>query len=132
MGTGQKTNDFLRNLWRWKCGLSEETPTRPKTGMTFYELSDTEWNVEFEQFMRNRLVMGAYRYGRIKERDKPPYDRLTSMVRRLELYKETGNKEYLVDVATLCLVEFTLEGHPTSHFNSVDDGEHVRVKYHGD
>ena len=93
--------------------------------ITLDELQQTEWSVDFEKLMRNRLVMGALRYGRIGAKGKPKYDRINSMIKRLIKYQEDGNKEFLVDVANLCLLEFVESNHPKQHFSSIDDGDHV-------
>ncbi len=87
----------------------------------------SEWSPEFEKLMRNRLIMGALRYGSLGEIGKPMYDRLTSIERRIQLYRETGNTEHLVDIANLAMVEFVEGTHPLKHWESVDDGEHAKV-----
>jgi hypothetical protein len=102
--------------------LSKVTP--PKR-VTLEELRRTEWSPQFERYMRNRLVMGALRYGRLGVTGKPVYDRVRSMVKRLSLYAISGNREYLVDVANLCLLEFEEGIHPNAHWAPSDDGEHV-------
>lgn len=124
------TRFFLDNLWRWKCGLPEEDYEQKKENVlpSYDELKKTEWSPEFEKLMRNRLIMGAYRYGRIHESNKPNYDRTSSIEKRLNKYRETGNVEFLVDIANLCLLEFEVGNHPNKHFQSIDDGEHVTVK----
>jgi dihydrofolate reductase len=113
---------YFDNLWRWKCGLPENEYGKP---ITFEELQQTEWDVDFEKLMRNRLIMGATRYGRIGAKNKPKYDRINSMIKRLTKFQESGNKEFLVDVANLCLLEFVECNHPNQHFHAIDDGEHV-------
>lgn len=123
----QERDFYLRNLWRWKCGLPEEEDI-PKETINLEDLRKSEWSQEFEELMRNRLIMGALRYGKIGVPNKPKYDRVSSMNKRLNLYQETGNKEYLVDMANLCLLEFVECHHPNAHFNSIDDGEHVKAK----
>jgi hypothetical protein len=50
------------------------------------------------------------------------------MLNRLHKFKETGNKEFLVDVANLCLIEFEECDHHNKNFKSIDDGEHVSKK----
>ena len=113
---------FLKNLWRWKCGLPElDEPER----ISISDLSISEWSVDFEQLMRNRLILGAVRYGKINLPGKPIYNRVASIQKRLVKYSETGNKEFLVDIANLCLLEFVECRHPKAHFDSIDDGEHV-------
>lgn len=100
----------------------------PKTSATIDELRQTEWSSHFENLMRNRLIMGALRYGRLHEKNKSEYDRIESMIKRLQAYKKSGNTEYLMDVANLDLCEFEEGKHPNKHFHSIDDGEHTNTK----
>lgn len=85
---------------------------------TLEELYRTEWVPMFEKFMRNRLVIGAFRYGKIGH--KPDYDYIGSLIKRAELYTETGNQEHLVDVANFAMLEFVDGKHPKKHMRSVD------------
>ena len=116
---------FLNNLWRWKCGLPETEEANQVS--SYEELKKTEWSEEFERLMRNRLIIGALRYGRLGAANKPQYDRINSMIKRLTKYQETGNKEFLVDVANICLLEFVECNHPNQHFHAIDDGEHTEI-----
>lgn len=75
--------------------------------------------------MRNRLAVGALRYGRIHAPGKPVYDRVSSILKRVQAYADTGNLELLVDAANLCLLEFEEGRHPKRHFEAADDGDHV-------
>lgn len=88
-------------------------------------LKKTEWSTKFERLMRNRMLMGALRYGLLGAKDKPNYDKITSIRQRLDLYEQGGNAEHLVDIANLCQVEFVDESHPNFHWKSEDDGVHA-------
>ena len=82
----------------------------------------TEWSPEFERLMRNRLIIGSMRYMKLKD-DRPPGATVLHIgyiKTRLEAYEKTGNREMLVDIANLCLVEFLHSDHPMSHFEAVD------------
>ena len=85
-------------------------------------LSITEWSDRFEQLMRNRLIMGALRYGLMsKPRPKGITQfHLDIIYKRLDIYKRTGNTEMLVDVANICLVEFKIGDHPRKHFKALE------------
>lgn len=91
----------------------------------FDSLLATEWSREFEGLMRNRLIMGRFRYAPMRSPEKGAYDNVGAARKRLQLYIETGNVEHLVDVANLCLIEFEHGNHPDRHFAASDDGEHV-------
>ena len=117
---------FLENLWRWKCGLPE---LRVSNNISIEELKLSEWSKLFEKLMRNRLIFGAFRYGKIHDKNKPNWDRVDSIFKRTKLYQETGNREFLVDIANLALLEFEEGSHPKSHFKSNDDTNiHVTIK----
>lgn len=89
------------------------------------EATSSQWCPEFEQLMRNRILVGAYRYGDMRDQNKGKFDQVGSAIKRLQRYKESGNAEHLVDAANLCLVEFRHPNHPDYHFEATDDGEHA-------
>lgn len=109
--------EHLRKHYFERVGMLKEVQR-----VDIESLRKSEWSIAFERLMRNRLIMGAIRYGKLHDNCKPKYDRIESIISRLHKYNQTGNKEYLVDIANLCLLEFE-EG--TGHFQSIDDGEHV-------
>jgi hypothetical protein len=92
------------------------------------QLKQTEWSPEFERLMRNRLLMGRFRYGAMNNPAKGDYNCMASAVRRITNYIKTGNLENLIDVANLMLVEFVRPKHPDAHFAATDDGEHVEKR----
>jgi len=106
--------------------LSQKGVIRGKKKPSLEELKETEWNNEFEILMRNRLILGAFRYGRLKENIS--YDSITSMRQRLDLLELNGNGEHLVDIANIALVMFTRKDHPKFHFKAQDDGIHTERK----
>jgi len=123
---------YVMNAWRRMVGMPEMPENNYIPITTFKdvkELEDSEWSPKFEKLMRRRLIMGSLRYGKINGKGKPQYDYVDAIIRRAELYRETGNQEYLVDVANCCLVEFEQEGHINAHFSAVDDtDEHFKPK----
>ena len=86
-------------------------------------LRQTEWSPRFEALMRNRPIVGAFRYGRIGAQGKGAYALVDSARHRLDAYESTGNLEHLGDVANLALVEFVEGRHPRRHWDAADDGE---------
>ena len=88
-------------------------------------LIKSEWSPEFEKLMRNRLIMGYFRYGPFHRQNRTTEQMLAGIEKRVELYRQTGNDELLVDIANLAMKEFSTGNHPKKHFHSIDDGEHV-------
>lgn len=79
---------------------------------------------------RNRLVMGSLRYKTFTRRraEKASTDFAVEAIRRVNEYKRTGNKEFLVDAANMCLMEFEFPVHPTAHFdNEAEHNIHVKI-----
>ena len=118
---------YDKHRWRLKHGL----PEIEVEGHLLDELRETEWSPMFEKLMRNRLLMGALRYGRMGHgnipKGKPVYDRVTSIEKRLGFFKEDKNLEWLVDISNMCLLIFEEKSIPNSHFSSVDDVYHDEI-----
>ena len=91
-------------------------------------LKQSEGSLEFDELCLNRMIMGAFRYGRLGAAGKPQYDRVEDARRRLALYAQTGNLEHLVAVANIVRLEFVEGKHPLRHMSSSDDGTHTNVK----
>lgn len=117
---------FLKNLWLWKCNLPE-TQLNNKINLSLKKIEEVQWNNKFEELRKNRMIMGFFRYGPLRKQ-KGKYDNIKSCIQRLKLYQKTGNTEHLVDVANICMCEFTNGIHPNKHFKSEDDQIHTELK----
>lgn len=115
---------FLDNLWRWKCDLPEIEITTHRFTL---EEAKRNWSDRFITLMRNRMLLGVYRYGSFRSPLQPNYDRINSALYRLVRYKQTGNAEHLVDAANLALIEFEKQTHPNFHFSAQDDATHTEI-----
>jgi len=113
------THDIMRERLLKRAGLS--VPERRK--YDFKSLQRTEWSQEFERLMRNRLIMGAFRYGLLAEKriKGAKWNLIEPIAKKVELYEATGNTEYLVDAANYCLLAFECDNHPLKHFTALDD-----------
>jgi hypothetical protein len=116
---------FLHNLWLWKCEQEEEKrefmPDAPV-------LKETLMSKRFIELMTNRVIMGTLRYNDWRINQGMKWDRIGSCIERLENFQKTGNLEYLVDVANLCMIEFEVSNHSNAHFGPTDDGIHCKSK----
>ena len=113
------THDVLRDRLHKRAGLTEP----PKAKFNLMALEVSEWSREFEKLMRARLVMGALRYGTLSEKriKGKRWDLIEPIRKKVELYEQTGNTEYLVDAANYCLLAFECDNHPNKHFRALDD-----------
>jgi hypothetical protein len=90
-------------------------------------LRRTEWFPEFEQLMRNRIIMGAFRYCRMQDKGKTKYRMFDYLLEKAEVYSRTGNKEALVDIANMAALEFTFPSRENAHWSAGDDdSEHCK------
>lgn len=108
-------SQYIRESILHKLGLIDVKP------VILNNLRLSEWSSEFEILMRNRLIMGAFRYGQLGTPHKKQYDRCEYMKRKVKEYEDTGNLECLVDVSNLAMVEFVEGCHHSRHFHSVGD-----------
>ena len=94
---------------------------------------NTEFSEDFIQKMKNRMITSFYKYGPLASnanRKDPDtrIDEIASLKKRLQLYEETGNTEWLVDVGNFAMIEFMYPQHPNAHFRATDSGESPGVE----
>ncbi len=111
---------YLREHLLNRKGIPASEPAVDLRKVLVESLRTSERSRRFEDLMRNRLVMGAIRYGKMHAA-KPKYDRISSTIQRLQLYQEAGNTELLVNAANLALLEFEEGDHPLRHFSAIDE-----------
>jgi len=80
----------------------------------------TEVDETFIAGMRNRMEVSFHKYGPVAK-GAPKMDTVASLMKRLRMYAETGNTEYLIDAANFAMIEFMYPKHPTAHFTPTDD-----------
>lgn len=93
--------------------------------LSLTKIRKLNWNQKFIILMHNRMTQGYFRYGLMGVNK---YKNIASILARLRKYCVTGNTEHLIDVANLCLIEFTHSQHTKKHFKSIDDGEHSECR----
>jgi hypothetical protein len=92
------------------------------------EILKTEFSEEAIQLMRNRMATSYFKYGRVIDaqrgtKDKPPIDNKANIQKRLSMYYETGNKEWLIDAMNLMMMEYMYPQQPGAHFRATDSHE---------
>ena len=120
--------DFLgltRSEW---SSVFEQHLTNTLTSYQF--TSWPEYN-QFITYMRNRLIIGAYKYDKMNQ-ERGGYGKevlhlpikgtgLEEAFDHLEQYSRTGNKTHLILTAFNCVMEFVKGQHPNAHFTVSED-----------
>lgn len=124
MGKKLKTaHDALREDLLARAGIFP--PVAPAPSLA--EIERLQACPEFERYRKNRMLMGYFRYGSLQSQiGKAKYDNVGSIKKRLELYLSDSNREHLVDIANLAMIEFAT--HPDYPFVAADDGLHTQKK----
>lgn len=115
-------HDILRERLLAKAGVIKSSILTPNLDT----IAKIQSCPKFEEYRKNRMLMGYFRYGPLVcQIGKARYDNIGSIEKRIAQYKEDHNREHLVDIANLAMIEFAT--HPDYPFDSVDDGEHARA-----
>jgi len=112
--------EVVRDEWSQECEALIRDCLRHLSGKYSKENS-FYWSREFEVLMRNRLIQGGSRYGFLSAADKPQYERMREIFKRVDLYRRSGNVELLVDIANSGLLEFVEGDHWQKHVGSLSD-----------
>ena len=116
-------HDYLRARLLQQAGVFE--PAKPAPSLE--EIARMQSCPRFEQYRKNRMIMGYFRYGSLQSQiGRAKYDNVGSIEKRLSIYKSDHNREHLVDIANLAMIEFAT--HPDYPFNPSDDGVHAAKK----
>lgn len=114
----RESRDFLKELW---YDLAGKTYTKREKYPSLEELKKTQWDNDFEyllrrnnsfvddefiQFMRNRMIMGSFRYGLMEDQDYGRFDLVQYIRDKQKSFYKTKNLECLVDAANNCLIMF--------------------------
>lgn len=80
----------------------------------------TEFCLEFVEKMKRAMTASFYKYGPVKENYPQNVDAVESLKKRLKQYAETGNTEYLIDVANFAMIEFMYPKHEKAFYQATD------------
>lgn len=83
----------------------------------------TQISEKFIQGMVDRMFTSYYRYGPIQDGFPHKVNAIGCLHMRLKKYEETGNTEWLMDVANFAMIEFILPSHPNAHFRATEGEE---------
>ena len=80
----------------------------------------SEFSFPFVQGMANRMAVSFHKYGAVADAYPHRMDAVASIAQRVAKYQETGNTEWLMDVANYAMIEYLHPRHPDAHFSATD------------
>lgn len=93
---------------------------------------ESEVCAQFVQGMADRMAMSYLKYGKVADAYPIHVDAIDSLTERLRKYRQTGNTEWLIDVANFAMIEFAHPAHDNAHYAPTDsDQSPGRAVTHG-
>lgn len=90
------------------------------------EILQTEFSEQFVEGMKSRMIMSFYKYGEVgnnyKQKERIANPAYQSLHKYLDRYLQTGNTEFLMDVANFAMIEFMYPSHESAFFKPTDEG----------
>jgi|SRR5689334_7201963 len=83
----------------------------------------SEYDYQFIKGMLDRMAVSFHKYGAVKDAYPHKVNALESLQARINKYYETGNTEWLMDVANFAMIEFMCPSHPEAFFRATESNE---------
>lgn len=80
----------------------------------------TEFSERFADKMRRRMIVSYHKYGAVAAGFPEKMDALESLRLRLAMYADTGNAEWLVDVANFAMIAYMHPADRRARFQGTD------------
>jgi len=84
----------------------------------------TEYSEKFDDIRKKMMLMSYYKYGPLKDNYEnfKCMDAIGNMKKRIDKYIETGNTEFLADVANFAMIEFMYPSIAGAKYTPTDSG----------
>lgn len=87
------------------------------------EILKRDFSEAFVNKMKNSIEMSHYKYGWMSKNYPELVQAVKCLKERLDLYEDTHNTEYLIDVANFAMIEFMYPTFEDSRYNPKDSNE---------
>jgi hypothetical protein len=88
------------------------------------KILNTEYNSDFDEKRKSAMILSFHKYGAVKANYATGnVNAIDTLKKRLQLYEETGNIEWLIDVGNMAMIEFTHPQHPNAHYKKTESKE---------
>lgn len=82
-----------------------------------------DYSTEFDTLRQNSMLQSHYKYGWMSDTYPELADAFGSLEKRVDLYRQTGNADWLVDIANFAMIEFMHPKHHKHHFRRTGSEE---------
>lgn len=87
-----------------------------------------EYSDKFDELRRNRVQTSFYKYGPARKNfSTGNVQAIPTLELCLAKYKETGNGDYLCDLANYAMFEYMYPQHPKAHFRATESNESAGI-----
>lgn len=88
------------------------------------DILKSEYSEKFDSIRKSMMVTSYYKYGPVRKNhdEYMCMDAIANLKRRLEMYEETGNTEFLADVANFAMIEFMYPRRKGAYYKPTDSG----------
>lgn len=85
-------------------------------------LLETEYSEKFDEIRKKMMVTSYYKFGAVKQNYKVVggLNAVASLKAKLQEYEDTGNTEFLADVANFAMIEFMYPQKEGAKYNPTD------------
>lgn len=93
------------------------------TNVDIQEILKTEYSDKFDEIRKNMMVMSYFKYGPLKDNygTYKCMHAIENLKIRLQKYLDTGNTEYLADVANFAMLEFMNPSIKHAYYKATDN-----------
>ena len=94
------------------------------TQTEYDKILKTEYSERFDKIRKDMMVMSYFKYGPLKDNygTYKCMDAIGNIKKRLAKYEETGNTEFLADLANFAMIEFMNPSISGAKYTPTDNG----------
>lgn len=90
---------------------------------TTQQILERDWDDGFIKKMQNRILVSHYKYGWMSQTYPELAQAVKEIYPRIKKYMETGNTEWLIDVANFAMIEYLHPSVVGAYFKGTDSEE---------
>jgi hypothetical protein len=86
------------------------------------KILEKEYSFKFDEIRKKMMQTSYFKFGTVEDNYKTigGLKAIPSLKAKLKEYEETGNTEFLADVANFAMIEFMYPQHPNAYYKATD------------